>query len=459
MNLFLRHGVVCVEQDGSTIILDTGSPVSLGDGSTYSIEGIDCKTQESLLLYSWEKVKESIPFEVAALIGTDQLAQSPFNLNFGDALFEWIPPLINGSAFTRIMGVPVVDVSCNGKVEKFFLDTGASITYVVDESLLLGLEKFDDVEDFHPFTGKFTTPVYRAEVVFDGVQVVSTVGVLPGLLAMSMIPLGLTGIVGTDTLRQGSLAIDLDNQRVQFNKSVNQSIPHDSWAGEYDTLFDASFGMLLEQLTDLTLEKIASCVSPPANILDVGAGTGRLSIPLLDRGYSVTAVDPSIAMLNQLSQKPGGELVTCYGVRVDELSSSEPFDLAVCVFTVSSYWISEDLLRSSLKSICDHLKPRGSLIIDRTSEYAFTGTTIDTEEISRRATVDHVEDNLYRFSENSTVQTDQGSKVVSDSFDIRYWTEQELFSAAEDVGFVLKEDLSNQFRGSGSSFYHFKKAE
>ena len=459
MNVFLRHGVACVELEGFTIILDTGSPVSLGDGSTYSIEGIACKTQESLLLYSWEKVKESIPFEVAALIGTDQLGQLPFNLNIGDASFEWIPPLTDGSALTRIMGVPVVDVSCNGKEEKFFLDTGASFTYVVDQSLLLGLEKFADIEDFHPFIGKFTTPVYEADVVFDGVQVVSNVGVLPGLLAMSMTPLGIKGIIGTDILRQGGLAMDLDNQLFQFNESENQSIPHDSWAGEYDALFDASFGTLLEQLTDLTLTKIESCVFPPANILDVGAGTGRLSIPLLDRGYSVTAVDPSTAMLNQLSQKPGGELATCYGVRIDELSINERFDLAVCVFTVSSYWVSEDLLRLSLKSICDHLKPRGSLIIDRTSEYAFIGTAIDTEEISRRATVDQLEDNLYRFSENSTVQTDQGSKVVCDSFDIRYWTEQELFSAAEDVGFVLKEDLSDQFRGSGSSFYHFIKAE
>lgn len=42
---------------------------------------------------------------------------------------------------------------------------------------------------------------------------------------------------------------------------------------------------------------------PPSQVLDVGAGTGFLSIPLARAGHHVTAVDLSEAMLGRLSEK------------------------------------------------------------------------------------------------------------------------------------------------------------
>jgi SAM-dependent methyltransferase len=40
-----------------------------------------------------------------------------------------------------------------------------------------------------------------------------------------------------------------------------------------------------------------------ARILDVGCGTGEIAIPLAERGYVVTAVDPSAAMIEKAAQK------------------------------------------------------------------------------------------------------------------------------------------------------------
>ena len=41
---------------------------------------------------------------------------------------------------------------------------------------------------------------------------------------------------------------------------------------------------------------------PPARVLDVGAGTGALSLPLARLGYQVTALDISPGMLERLRE-------------------------------------------------------------------------------------------------------------------------------------------------------------
>ena len=45
-------------------------------------------------------------------------------------------------------------------------------------------------------------------------------------------------------------------------------------------------------------------------ILDFGAGTGRLSIPLAGKNFEVTAVDPCFEMLCQGAEKTGRDEVT-----------------------------------------------------------------------------------------------------------------------------------------------------
>src|SRR5215212_6094705 len=46
---------------------------------------------------------------------------------------------------------------------------------------------------------------------------------------------------------------------------------------------------------------------PPAHVLDVGAGTGSLSLPLARLGYQVTALDLSPGMLDRLASRAANE--------------------------------------------------------------------------------------------------------------------------------------------------------
>ena len=121
--------------------------------------------------------------------------------------------------------------------------------------------------------------------------------------------------------------------------------PHSSWAEFYDKAYEHSFGKFYYQFTNETIKQIESCVQPPARIVDFGAGTGRLSIPLANNGYRVVAVDPCKQMLDQLSGKQGGDCVTTFVGQMQDFQTDAPFDMAICVFTVLLYLLDEESLQ------------------------------------------------------------------------------------------------------------------
>ena len=147
--------------------------------------------------------------------------------------------------------------------------------------------------------------------------------------------------------------------------------PHDSWAEVYDLVYQEEFGSFYEQLTELTLSEIGRVVNPPAAIIDFGAGTGRLSLPLARAGYRVTAVEPSAPMLQQLIRAADDLNVTCVEARMQDFRSDQRFDLAMCVFTVVIYLLDEEALFQAFTSARNCLGPGGRFLLDVPSPAVF----------------------------------------------------------------------------------------
>ena len=91
----------------------------------------------------------------------------------------------------------------------------------------------------------------------------------------------------------------------------------------------------------LVLERLDTTLPPPpATVLDVGGGSGVIAVPLAARGYDVTLLDPSAAMLELArghAGDAGAELRFVEGgvERIAELSPG-PFD-AICCHAVLMY--------------------------------------------------------------------------------------------------------------------------
>jgi SAM-dependent methyltransferase len=106
-----------------------------------------------------------------------------------------------------------------------------------------------------------------------------------------------------------------------------------------------------------------------AAVLELGAGTGRLALPLSSRGLAVTAVDASAAMLDALRAKPGAErlrIVQGDMSRLDdtELSSEATFAVVLIAYNTLFNLPDDDALRACLDGVAARLTPPGRLVVE-----------------------------------------------------------------------------------------------
>jgi len=234
-----------------------------------------------------------------------------------------------------------------------------------------------------------------------------------------------------------------------------RQIPHDSWAKVYDAAYERSFGSFYSALTLKTLNAVRRYVSPPASIIDFGAGTGRLSLPLSDLGYEVTAVDASSKMLDQLAVKDHQGLIRRVVSPMQDYSDTRRYELALCVFTVIAYVLEEDSLRLSFKRVFGALQPGGIFILDVPTEEVFSGFAYSNDGLLRNVELEAISDGIYRYSEH--LEINQAS--YNDEFKIRCWKLETVMGILFETGFALIEDLSEDFAAAGARYFILMKPE
>ena len=240
---------------------------------------------------------------------------------------------------------------------------------------------------------------------------------------------------------------------------VNRN-PHSSWAEVYDLAYHRSFGEFYNRLTDATIQVITDRIHPGGRIVDFGAGTGRLSIPLADKNFEVTAVDPCCEMLCQLIQKKreGMKLHTVCSKMEDFKGSN--FHFALCVFTVLLYLLDDESLTKAISAAHGALKPNGLLLVDVPSRTIFQNHSRKDDLIERFVSVIQENEDIYRYQEKLKVKGHTGGEsTYSDEFKIRYWSSEYVSNILRTTGFIPEADLTNHFSGTGSHYWIMKKAD
>lgn len=111
-------------------------------------------------------------------------------------------------------------------------------------------------------------------------------------------------------------------------------------------------------------------------LLDVACGTGRSFVPMLERGYRVTACDRSPGMVARAREKLRGR----GEVRVADMRDlpwRECFDAATCVDDSINYLLSLADVVAAMRSIREALVPGGLVVFDVNALGAYRGAFAD----------------------------------------------------------------------------------
>jgi predicted TPR repeat methyltransferase len=115
-----------------------------------------------------------------------------------------------------------------------------------------------------------------------------------------------------------------------------------------------------------------------SRLLDIGCGTGKSFLPMLARGYEVTAFDISPAMVARACEAATGSGAEVLVADVRELPQLGRFDIAIALDDALNYMLSDDELLDAFNGVARNLRPGGLLVFDLNSLPTFqAGLTRD----------------------------------------------------------------------------------
>jgi SAM-dependent methyltransferase len=98
--------------------------------------------------------------------------------------------------------------------------------------------------------------------------------------------------------------------------------------------------------------------------LELGIGTGRIALPLSQRGVPVHGIDLSNAMVARLREKRGGEDI---GVTIGDFATTTvegTFSVAYLVFNTISNLTTQAAQVACFRNVAAHLEPGGCFVIE-----------------------------------------------------------------------------------------------
>jgi SAM-dependent methyltransferase len=122
-----------------------------------------------------------------------------------------------------------------------------------------------------------------------------------------------------------------------------------------DMFQPAKVGPVVEFLAELATDGTA---------LELGIGTGRIALPLAQRGIRVHGIDLSEAMVARLRAKPGADEIA---VAIGDFATTTVagrFSLAYLVFNTIMNLTTQDEQVACFQNVADHLKPGGCFVIE-----------------------------------------------------------------------------------------------
>jgi hypothetical protein len=217
LQIFKGHPII---QDGDNIILiDTGAPstIHVSGELNFLSENFSCTSNYMGLTAS--KLSEHLGMQVTTLLGTDVLSKYKILLDYQNLQVSFskddIPFEGTELGISNFMGIPIIELEVNEQLLKFFLDTGAKLSYL-SEDFTSGHSSVGTEEDFYPGVGQFETECYDIPTSLGDNDFVVRYGNLPFMLQMTLMLGGTDGIIGLDFFNNFKVMLDLGHEQLLY---------------------------------------------------------------------------------------------------------------------------------------------------------------------------------------------------------------------------------------------------
>jgi SAM-dependent methyltransferase len=109
---------------------------------------------------------------------------------------------------------------------------------------------------------------------------------------------------------------------------------------------------------------VLAAIAGSGRALELGIGTGRIALPLAERGVPVHGIELSSAMVARLRAKPGSDDI---GVTIGDFATTEvggSFSLAYLVFNTIMNLTTQAAQVACFRNVAAHLEPGGCFVIE-----------------------------------------------------------------------------------------------
>jgi SAM-dependent methyltransferase len=210
------------------------------------------------------------------------------------------------------------------------------------------------------------------------------------------------------------------------------------WSPFYDDIYG--------DVEDSVVGLLARYAGQPPRALELAIGTGRIALPLQEKGVYVAGIDVSEEMVSKLRAKPGGGVIPVEMGDFADVDVDGAFPLIYLTFNTIFGLLTQQRQVECFQNVATHLEPGGCFIID-----CFVPDVKRFDQYNTRmgvSSIESVDEHMYEMSIYDPVGQVVKSHVVRHSADgatvtlpvqIRFAWPSELDLMARLAGLQLED--------------------